>query len=322
MATLPYEEPGIHSPPQSVAAPFDWKPLFPYEPTITSQGAKKYNERYDARRIPIFNEREIPCDTWLSQLNVKVDAIGEDAVCPLIGQTAFPQGSQLYRWFNNLSASDLMLLSLGPNGWHNWQYAIYKMRDRLQPLIRHQAEARTKKTDESYHSYITSRYPLLKAAMPYAPENEIISKIKEAFTEDLAFSIMNEEADIQKLEARALRYERVTEIRQRHHTVLPSSYLHLETPTASGPNPESSSLMLTGTQSIRSYVRDGPKAAVIFLNRNCAVCERKNLQPRDHFNFEHNLYHDDLAESKTNAYWASLPQQFQESDSDESDPDF
>ncbi|RPA70987.1 hypothetical protein BJ508DRAFT_316023 [Ascobolus immersus RN42] len=168
---------------------------------------KHFNDRWDSRRMPIYHESKTTLDSWLTKLHVEITINGEEAVCPLIGPKGLPEGTFLHRWYNNLNHLDLILLTIGPNPWYNWQYAIYTLREHLNPLIRSQAESRSKLHDETYHAYITTRYPLLKAAFPYEPETEILRRIKAGFADENAFSFMRESTDIRKLEREALEYE-------------------------------------------------------------------------------------------------------------------
>ncbi|RPA80954.1 hypothetical protein BJ508DRAFT_326803 [Ascobolus immersus RN42] len=45
-------------------------------------------------------------------------------------------------------------------------------------------------------------------------------------------------------------------------------------------------------KSMRSYIRSEPREEVIVMTRDCTICSNANLQPADHFVFEHNLYHE------------------------------
>ncbi|RPA71736.1 hypothetical protein BJ508DRAFT_315346 [Ascobolus immersus RN42] len=224
-------EPELFEDEATCRAPPDFLDLYPYDPELLRCGNKKFNDRYDSRRIPIFHEATMPVDNWMTKLHVEVTINGQEAVCPLIGAKAFPEGTFLHRWFNNLSHCDLMLLTIGPHPWRNWQFAVYNLREHLNPLIRHQAESRVKKPEESYHAYITSRYTLLKAAFPYEPEIEIIRRLKAGFQDRSAFTIMRETMDIRKLEREALEYEEMQTTMNKNRPVVAtpghSSYLKL-----------------------------------------------------------------------------------------------
>ncbi|RPA83120.1 hypothetical protein BJ508DRAFT_324711 [Ascobolus immersus RN42] len=219
-------------------APPHFQPAFAYDSEAYHYGTKKFNDRYDSRRIPVFHESKMPIDSFLTKLHVEISLNGEEAICPMLGQKAFPDRTFLNRWYNNLDHQDIIHLTMGPNAWINWQYAIYCLRDQINPLIAHQAASRQKQPDESYHAYVTSKYTLLKAASPYLPERELIKQVKTGFTDREAFAIMRSTDDIRQLEREALEYEQMLTAMARHTgpTGLP--------PTSGKTHPKFSSLEL------------------------------------------------------------------------------
>ncbi|RPA76382.1 hypothetical protein BJ508DRAFT_331157 [Ascobolus immersus RN42] len=252
----PALDPEVYEDEATCRAPPEFQEIYRYDPTAIRFNGRTFNDRYDSRRIPVFHEATMPVDNWLTKLHVEVTINGEEAVCPLIGSKALQEGSFLHRWFNNLSHTDLILLTIGPRPWRNWQYAIYNLREHLNPLIRHQAETRIKAVDETYHSYVTTRYTLLKAAFPYEPEVEILRRIKSGFQDQAAFTIMRESKDIRKLEQEALEYEEMQTTMSKNRPVVTavphSSYLRVQgTPTPSVPEHHSQSFAAESKGSYR-----------------------------------------------------------------------
>ncbi|RPA73316.1 hypothetical protein BJ508DRAFT_334215 [Ascobolus immersus RN42] len=224
-------EPDFYEDQATCRAPRDFIPTFAYDDTLHRYNNKLFNDRWDSRRMPIYHESKTTLDSWLTKLHVEISINGQEAVCPLIGPKGLPEGTFLHRWYNNLNHVDLILLTIGPNPWYNWQYAICSLREHLNPLIRSQAESRTKLPDETYHAYLTTRYPLLKAAFPYEPETEIIRRLKTGFIDENAYTFMREQVDIRKLERESLEYEEMRTALLKNKPLAPplpsSSYLRV-----------------------------------------------------------------------------------------------
>ncbi|RPA80379.1 hypothetical protein BJ508DRAFT_307581 [Ascobolus immersus RN42] len=68
-------------------------------------------------------------------------------------------------------------------------------------------------------------------------------------------------------------------------------------------------------QLTRCYIWDGPVPKEIFIDPDCSLCVKLNLQPRDHFKFEHILYHEEVI---LQSHQHSTYQQEFQSDSEES----
>ncbi|RPA76455.1 hypothetical protein BJ508DRAFT_331124 [Ascobolus immersus RN42] len=379
-------EPDFYEDPATCRAPDNFVPTFPYDDTLPRYNNKMFNDRWDSRRMPVYHESKTTLDSWLTKLHVEIAINGQEAVCPLIGPKGLPEGTFLHRWYNNLNHIDLILLTMGPNPWYNWQYAICSLREHLNPLIRSQAESRVKLPDETYHAYITTRYPLLKAAFPYEPETEIIRRIKTGFIDENAYTFMREQVDIRRLERESLEYEEMRTAMAKNKPLGPqmptSSYLRASG-AYSHPADEDKAQMFVATRtsyrnkyqqkpatshnvypvpadvvrdadldpaikkgrrsipveqmdprartvnmrthpdtkvSVRCYIRDN--CQYVCLDRPCSKCQRAGLTPDDHFSFEHNLYHDDNANTaSTLTMGGNQDFVYQSSSDDESEND-
>ncbi|RPA74703.1 hypothetical protein BJ508DRAFT_332774 [Ascobolus immersus RN42] len=140
---------------------------------------------------------------------VDVYGYGEQAVCPLWGRHAFPQGSYLSLWFNALSYQDQLRLQVGDGIFRNWEYCLMMLRSNLDERLKTKAEGRKKRAEETYPQYLAETYPLLKAAYRTDTEAAIIQRLKAGFDSWDAFHAMSEEYNFQQLENQAHRYERM-----------------------------------------------------------------------------------------------------------------
>ncbi|RPA86380.1 hypothetical protein BJ508DRAFT_321524 [Ascobolus immersus RN42] len=208
-----------------VLAPPGFQSIFP---PLPANPTKK--DRYHVSRVQTYLEDAMPLENWLANAFVDVYGYGEQAVCPLWGRHAFPQGSYLNLWFNALSYTDQLNLQVGDGIFHNWEFCLMMLRPTLDERLRTKAENRRKRSDETYPQYLAELYPLLKAAYRTDTEAAIIQRLKRGFDSWDAFHAMSEEYNFQQLENQAHRYERMrglfgTQTANSRVDSTPSSYL-------------------------------------------------------------------------------------------------
>ena len=118
------------------------------------------------------------------EIQLDVDAYGEEIVCPMIWCYCFEENGSVRTWYTLLGGRTQAFMTMDTGCWINFMHKMREIWSKPMAVAHKEAEDRPKLPGEGYHQYFFTKLKLLTGAFPESLAVMHISRIHSKFDAD------------------------------------------------------------------------------------------------------------------------------------------